>query len=291
MRLLSAVFICCTVIASAAGPPTAPEPCNKTEIGFVDSLTGPWHDQTYQNRLLVKTLPLCSDSRLVRLKEAEYSAKDYLQVNSVMGDLMRFDCAQPLVCDDAIQFTDINKKLMAKLKPMSPLASLTYSFSHPRDHGTPTISRGESTQSATDPKLNNVVMGAGVQLKASLVFAAAQTGKIYHFDLCLNAEKQDCGKSLPQAREYRFDDPYLPFGNVPPGLHVLYEAHTLPNDTVYFRTENRVFILAADPSWTAEDLEFVRTTLTLTLMDPDMTHDQLDGQLAALGATLSLPRR
>lgn len=284
----TAVLVCLAAITSARG---APDACNKIEIGYVGSLAGPWRDQTYQNRPLVKHLPVCSDSKLVRLREEKYSPEDYLQINPVMGEPLRFVCAQPAACGDAIQFADINKKLTEKLKGMSALESLRQSFSHPREQGTSTISRGESTQGDADPKLNNVVTSGGEPLKASLVFAAAQTGKTYHFDLCFNAEKQDCGKSLPRASDYRFDDPYLPFGKLPPGLHVLYEVQTSsPSDTVYFRTQNRIFVLAADPSWTAEDLEFVRGNLALILMDPDSRNDQLDGELVALGETLSQPR-
>jgi hypothetical protein len=286
MRLLNIVFVGCAAIASAA---EAPVSCIKNEIAYIDSFAGSWHDQTYQNRPLVKHLPVCSDSKLVRLKDGTDSSKDYLKVNSVMGDPLRFDCAQPHTCDNAIAFTEVNKKLNDKLNGMSPLASLLYSFSHFQEKGTPTISRGPE-QNFTDPKLNSIVISAGEPIKASLVFAAAQVGKTYYFDLCLNAEKQDCNESLAKSKPYRFDDPYLPFGKVPPGLHVLYEVQTLPNDTVALRTENRTFILAADPSWTPEDLEFVRTSLALTLLDPDTASHELDGKLVSLGAALALPR-
>jgi hypothetical protein len=105
MRLSGVVFAC-AVMAYAADPPAAPDSCHKTEIGFVDSLQGSWQDQSYRNRPLVKHLPICSDSKLVQLKDGSHSENNYLQITPVIGKPIRFHCTQQASCQDAIKFAD-----------------------------------------------------------------------------------------------------------------------------------------------------------------------------------------
>lgn len=292
MRLFWVVFAC-AVASHAADTQVVLDRCIKAEIGFVDSLQGSWQDQSYRNRTLVKHLPVCSDSKLVRLEDANYSQSNYLQITPVIGEPLRFDCAQQKSCQDGITFTDINKKLDASLRGMSVLDSLKAAFSKRQGHETSTISRG-LTEEITGVRMQNAVVRSGEILRAAAIFPAGpnagQPDEIHTFDLCLNAETHKCEDTLPQSRPYKPGEANLPFGKLPPGLHILYEVKTLPGDTVAIRTENRVFILAADPSWNAEDLDAVRTQLALDLM-ADIPADGLDSELVALGVTLSHPRQ
>jgi hypothetical protein len=287
------LFLLQLALAGAAAGASPVEPCSKLEIAFVHSFLGTWRDEAYNNRQLVKNLPVCSDSKLVRVKEGSYSANDRLQLTDLMGEPIRppFVCSERLNCKDAIQPSDIREKLEARLKGMSPGESLSF-FQRTRTAQTSTISRIRSAsqaKSADGVKMNNAVVTAGQPLKASAVLAATQPGQTYTFDLCLNAENHSCGASMPKSIPYRSGEPDLPFGKLPPGLHVLFEVKTLPDDTVPLRTGNRVFILAAHPSWTAQALSFVRTKLALALANPDAPANELDGDLLALGVELSRP--
>ena len=102
-------------------------------------------------------------------------------------------------------------------------------------------------------------------------------------------EKAECGNSLPQSRPYRTGEDDLPFGKLPPGLHILYEVKTLPDDTVPLRTGNRVFVLAAHPSWTALALDVVKTNLALVLTNPETSENALNEILLAVAEGLSRP--
>jgi hypothetical protein len=144
---------------------------------------------------------------------------------------------------------------------MTVLDLLKGAFSQRQGHQISTISRG-LTQDPTGLQMENAVIRSGEPLRAAVIFpkgqAAGQPGETYTFDLCLNAEAHKCEDSLPQSRPYKFGEQNLPFGQLPPGGHVLYEVTTLPGDTVSIRTEDRVFVLAANPSWTDPDLDVIR---------------------------------
>ena len=137
--------------------------------------------------------------------------------------------------------------------------------------------------------MQDAVVSSGEPLKASAIFPDGTPKDGISLDLCLNAEKQDCGKSLPQPKVYRPEAADLPFGALMPGLHVLFETKTLPDDTVPVRTANRAFVLAAHPSWTPAMLEAVRTRLALALMDPEAAAGAVDQYLVQLGLALSRP--
>ena len=268
------------------------EPCTDREIAFVHAVQGPWRDEAYHDRPLIKNLPVCSDSRLVRIKEGLYAVNDYLELTDLMGQPVRprFNCSDLLSCKNPVQLSDIREKVKARLSGMSPSESLRFLFERRRTAETSTISRPRTGLVARDPAslvMKNAVVLAGAPLTANAVFAEIQPGHSYNLDLCFGAEKHNCGDSMPKSKPYRSGDPELPFGKLPSGLHILYEVNTLPGDDVPLRTVNRVFVLAADPSWTPQDLDFVRTRLALALISPDITAQDLDADLQALGVELS----
>ena len=266
-------------------------PCRKLEIAFVYSSKGAWTDATYRRNIAKKNTPVCSDSVIVRVKDGKHSTGDQLVLKDLLGQpLPPFSCPDLLNCKDPIDLKAIRAKVQESLKGKSLLESIAIFDSHKRSQ-TSTISpiRSVRTNAETGVQMQDVIVSAGEPLKASAIFPDGTPNDGISLDLCLNAEKRDCGKSLPQPKVYRPEAADLPFGKLPPGLHVLFETKTLPDDTVPVRTANRAFVLAAHPSWTPAMLEAVRTRLALAMMEPEAALGALDQYLVQLGIELSRP--
>ena len=292
MKLIFLLVLSASAALSTAEPLV---PCRKLEIAFVYSSKGAWTDATYKRSIAKKNMPVCSDSSLVRVKDGKHSTGDQLVLKDLLGTAMlRFYCPDLQDCKDPIDLKAIREKVEDSLKGKSLSESIAIFFSRIRSQTSTILPirgvvRPNGTNDGIGVRMQNAVVSAGEPLKASAIFPDGAPKDGISLDLCLNAEKRDCGKSLPQPKVYRPEAADLPFGTLTPGLHVVYETKTLFDDTVPVRTANRAFVLAAHPSWTPSMLEAVRSRLALALMDPEAASGALDQNLIQLGVELSRP--
>jgi hypothetical protein len=272
-------------ILHAADPPA---PCKIREIAFVQAFIGTWHDVTYNSRVLIKNLEICSDSELVRVKDGKQSEMDQLVLKDLFGgEPIAFKCADLLSCEQPIQLATIKDKLQQRLRGKTPGESFE-EFKRSHAGQTSTISRSSVVSSRDgrleDPWFQGAVVEAGEPLSPSALAPSGVLGYNAEFDLCLNADKHDCGMSLPKASKYQANASALPFGPLPPGLHMLYRVKTLDGDTVPLRTEDHAFVLAVDPSQRESGVEEIKANLALAWMDPQSTPAQLNDYVSYLAS-------
>jgi hypothetical protein len=273
-------FLAATVFLRAAEPIVCKATKNNRsgEVAFVQSFIGTWNDVSYDKRTLIPHLSVCSDSELLRVKDGKQSAKDKLVVRDLFGNDITFVCADRINCENSIKLADLTTELKKKLKGKTPVESLE-EFKKSHTGQTSTISRASliipRTSPSDDPWSPGAVTVGGTPISSTALNLAETTHHNYDLDLCLNADRQDCDTTLPRKSLYETGE-VLPFGALPPGLHMLYyQVETLHGDTVPLRTKDRAFVLAVDPSLPADSLPTITTQLELAWMDPDATTAQL----------------
>ncbi|MBK7928992.1 MAG: hypothetical protein IPJ98_16365 [Bryobacterales bacterium] len=265
----------------------------KLEVAFVEPSTiGSFSDNAYK-RNLVKNTSICSDSVLVHVKDGKHSAQDQLVLRGVLGDrIPPFRCSDLLNCKDPIRLLDIHARLEEQLKG-KPLIDSFRDFQQRSGAQTPTLARVgifRNAPSASTFRMKAAIITAGQDIDVSILFPEGlPPGVSPSLDLCRNAERNDCGETLPKPYILDPANPVQVFWNLPRGLHVIYEAKPLPGDTVPVRTGNTTFVLSAHQSWTPELLDSVMVSWSALLTDPKSTPDELDSYLVWLGRQLSEP--
>ena len=281
------VFLCCTaVVTCAAGPPCAKE---KHEIAFVEPATkGAFKDTTYNNRSLTPNTSICSDSHIIHVKDGKETPDDQLVLRGILGDIFPpFRCGDNLNCNNPNYLRDI---IHARLLPQLQGKSLWDSFAdflRRKSAHTSTLPRGVGTSAGQLP-MSAAILPAGSDITASILFPhglPAGLAAPLQFDICLNAERVDCGATIPKPAS-------LPFRAVPPGLHIIWEAKPLPGDTVPIRVDGNVtFVIAAHTSWTEQDLAEARAVWSSVMTGPQFKADQLRPFLMEFATRLSQQRK
>lgn len=262
------------------------------EVAFVESFIGTWNDVAYNKRTLTPHLSVCSDSELFRLKDGKQSAKDQLILRDLFGNDIPFICADRLNCEHSIQLVDITNELQKRLKGKTPVESFE-EFKKSHTGQASTISSWAIkplTTPSDDPwwPLGTVAKG-GNPIYASALNWGDSTRQDYDLDLCLNADQRDCSAAPPRKSTYKVGAADLPFGVVPPGLHILYQVKMAKGDLAPLRTKDRAFVLAVDPSSPSDLLPVISTQLALAWMDPDATTAQLSEYISYLVLRFAKP--
>jgi len=265
------------------------------EIAYVETSIGTFADQIYK-RTLARNMPVCSDSQIVHVKDGKQTNEDELVLKGVLGEKFpAFRCKDLLNCKDPIRLSDIHAKLLEQLKGQPVNESLLDVRRRSKSGQTSTITRvgvfrDKSQSGAVDFKMYASIIRAGQDLDASVLFPdGIPAGVALSLDVCLNAEQNDCGATLPKPNLYEPRKLAPSFRKLPSGLHVVYEAKPPPGDTVPIRTGNTTFVLSAHPGWTPEMLTTVKLNWSALVSDPENTPDKLNGYLVMLGRELSQP--
>lgn len=295
MRARPTVIFLFTMTLACAGAPSGPRCAYPHhEVAFVDSGTkGPFQDAAYQDRPLTPHTSICSDSRIVRAANGRESVDDVLILRGLGGNVLPpFRCKDLLHCRGAIQLDDILAEVRKQLEGKSLWTSLgdllrrkvAQTSTIPRLVGAaPAGQTSHLDDDAPLPRLGNVVITAGDSVTPDLIVpgSASQPPAL---DLCLHADRTDCGATLPKPVP-------LPFRNLPAGLHVAWIARPLKGDTVPLRIEDTaVYIIAAHASWTAADLEEARAVCSALALDRQRNPAERWAAVAALAERLAQPK-
>lgn len=285
MRILAILLICGTASLSAAPPIT----CKQHEIAFVVALQGPWIDAAY-NRPLSREMPVCSDSTIIRLKSGAHAASDSIQLKDPYGGSYKpFHCADLLNCEHPIDLAYIREKTRERLKG-KPLPDSIREIQKPSG-GASTISNTAALLwphvNATGQTMRSVVLYAGKPIQSKTIWPNGYP-KI-ELDLCLNAHQVDCAAIAPSPKSVDARASNLPFGSLPPGLHLLYETRKPSANSNPLRTGNVSFVLAANPAWSPSDLDAVSARLTLAFLDSITSNKPPGSILFDFGTILAGP--
>ena len=271
----------------AQGPSCAKQ---QHEIAFVEPTTkGAFKDATYHNRALTPNTSICSDSHIIHGKDGKETLDDQLVLRGLLGGVFPpFRCGDNLNCNNPNHLRDI---IHARLRPQLQGKSLRESFAaflSRKSAQTSTLPRGVGASSHGQLSMSAALLPAGSDIAAAILFPhglPADLAAPPQFDICLNAERVDCGATLPKPVS-------LPFRAVPPGLHIIWEAKPLPGDTMPIRVDGNVtFVIAAHTSWTQQDLAEARAVWSSVMTSPQFKAEQLRPFLVEFATRLSQPRK
>jgi len=277
----------------ASGSPPSGVSCGQGqhEIAFVEAATkGRFQDTAYGSRALSEHVSICSNSKIIHVKDGKETADDQFVLRGIFGEKFeRYRCGDNLNCNNPdFILKHIRDAVSRGLQGKSLWDSVDEFLQRCRSGQKATLPRGLETRgSGQGAPLSAAILTARTNVTAEVLFpfdVPANISSSTQFDLCQKANRVDCGRSLPRPQG-------LPFLAIPPGLHLIWEAKPLDGDTVPVRVDGSVaYILAADPSWTPEDLTDARRFWSAVVADPQFKAADLRPALAGLANKLAQPR-
>lgn len=279
----------------AFGAPSGP-PCaySHHEVAFVHPGTkGPFQDAAYNNRPLTPHTSICSNSRIVRAVNGQETIDDQLILRGLAGTVFPpFRCKDLLHCKSTILLENILLQVREQLEGKPLWDSIKNTLSR-KDAQTSTIPRWSDFASAAQwsqldddtpmPRLSNVILTAGNDVTSGLLFPA-NPRMVPPLDLCMHADRTDCGAALPQPAP-------LPLQKLPAGLHVLWIARPLKGDTQPIRIDGTAaYIIAAHSSWSPSDLDEARAAASALALNAQLTSAQRWTAIVGLAARLAQPK-
>src|SRR2546425_579142 len=111
------------LVLSCCLPLAAQPPACKLEIASVRAFKGTWRDEKHK-RVLIANLPICDDSRLVRVRDNQASGEDFLILKNRRGeDLPAYQCRYLLGCETPLDLSDIARESQRQLQGRSAVES------------------------------------------------------------------------------------------------------------------------------------------------------------------------
>ena len=216
------------------------------EIGTVADFKGVWVDLTHNHRL-VRNDVICSDSKVQRVNDTDASPTDFLKLASRNDSkqTVRFECRSLLGCGKALDLSALVNEEQRRLKGSGFLESFA-SWRNSGQHRSHTLSR--SLPPPGTSVLRTAVIYAGKPIPAVEVFSAEAPAGKYQFDLCAEPTDTACGNTLPSPKGFSWQPgttANLPFAAPTAGVYILYR---LKEDDIELRTDDRVLVIAVDPS-------------------------------------------